>query len=137
MSITRERFTEGSSGFIRGQIVDQNGDPIELDVLTAATLTLYDFETKQVINGRDRQDILASGSPAILNDVEYEGDGYFRWDLQAATITDGSPSDLGDNEIINPRRQMERHRVMFRFTWTGGAFNYEVEIEVENLRLFE
>lgn len=132
MAISRERFTEGSSGFIRGQITDQNGDPVDIDVLTAARLTLYDLDTfvagsspmDGIINGRQQQDILGVGSsPATLNDVTYETNGYFQWDLQPE-----------DNVILTPRRQVERHRARFQFSWTGGSFNYEIEIEVVNLR---
>jgi hypothetical protein len=134
MAITRERFTEGSSGFIRGQSVDQAGDPMDVGVLTAATLTLYDMETGEILNDRDAQSLLSGGSPETgTNDVTFEADGYFRWDLQAG-VPGASPEDLGDNPIVTSRRQVERHRAMFRFVWTGGAFNYEVELEVVNLR---
>ena len=132
MAITRERFNEGSSGFIRAQIVDSNGDPVNVDALTVATLTLLDLQTCSpgaspavgIINARDGQDILAAGmSPAELNDVSYEDDGYFRWDVQPE-----------DNIIVTPRRQIERHRAEFHFEFTGGAFNYPIEIEVMNMR---
>lgn len=131
MAITRVRFNENSSGFIRARIVDQAGLPVEFTALTSATLTLWDVETgsavvspiEGIINGRDYQDILPAGSPLVENDVTYEGDGYFRWDLQPA-----------DNVIVNPRRQIERHRAMFVFDWLGGSLVYELEIEVMNLR---
>ena len=130
MAIVRERFTEGSSGYIRGQIVDKDGNAVNGEDLTAATLTLYDMQTKAIINSRDEQDINAAGlSPASLNDVTYEEDGYFRWDLQPE-VRGASPEDLGDNRIVTARRQIERHRAEFHFEFPGGAFNYAVEIEV-------
>jgi hypothetical protein len=125
MPLIRERFNEESSGFIRGQIVDQNGDPVLSTDLTLATLTLWDLETgsantsprQGVINDRDAQDILAS------SDVTYEADGYFRWDVQPE-----------DNIIITSRRQIERHRALLIFGWATGQITFEVEIEVMNLR---
>lgn len=126
-----ERFTEGASGFLRGQLLDQAGAAVDSGVLTAATLTLYDVETTTIINARDAQDILGSGSGA--NDVTYQTNGYFRLDLQAAT-PGSSPEYLGDNAIITERRQIERHRAQFRFEWSSGAFVHEIEIEVVNLR---
>lgn len=131
MALIRERFTEGSSGFIRAQLVDQAGEPVEVSSLVSATLTLWDMETgsanvsptEGIINNRDDQDILGSGSPSGDHNVTYEADGYFRWDLQPE-----------DNVIVNPRRQVERHRALFIFAWSGGQVPYEVEIEVVNLR---
>ena len=132
MAITRERFTERSSGYIRAQIVDKDSNPVNGDDLTAATLTLYDMATYVstaspivgIINNRDAQDILAAGlSPSEKNDVTYEADGYFRWDLQPE-----------DNIIVTARRQVERHRAEFNFAFTGGSFNYQIELEVVNLR---
>lgn len=131
MAITRERFNEQSSGYIRAQIVDKNNNAVSLDDLTAASLTLYDMGTYVpgspvvgIINDRDAQDILATGlSPAELHDVTYEDDGYFRWDVQPE-----------DNIIVTPRRQIERHRAEFSFGFVGGSFTFQVEIEVVNLR---
>jgi len=130
MAIARERFTEGSSGFIRAQIVDVYGNPVNGEDLTLATLTLYDLQTRTVINDRSEQDINGGSlSPSTLHNVTYEADGYFRWDLQPE-VRGASPTDLGDNPIVTARRQIERHRAEFHFEFSGGAFNYAVEIEV-------
>lgn len=131
MPLIRERFNERSSGFIRAQLVDQNGTPINVSDLDSATLTLWDLETgsaqvspqEGIINGREDQDILPAGSPEVINDVTYEDDGYFRWDLQPE-----------DNIIINSRKSIERHRALLVFAWPTGQLTYEVEIEVMNLR---
>jgi hypothetical protein len=132
MAITRERFTEGSSGYIRAQIVDSDGEPVLFNDLTAATLTLYDHETyvplaspvRGIINGRDHQDILAAGlSPASMNDVAYEDNGYFTWTVQD-----------DDNRTQTSRRQMERHIASFHFEFPGGAFNYAVELDDARMR---
>ncbi len=131
MPLIRERFNERSSGFIRAQLVDQAGNPVSVSDLDTATLTLWDLETgsatvspqEGIINSREEQDILPAGSPEVMNDVTYEADGYFRWDLQP-----------DDNIIINSRKSIERHRALLVFTWPTGQLTYEVEIEVMNLR---
>lgn len=133
IAIVRERFNRESSGYIQAQIVDQDNNPVDPNDLTEATLTLWDVETKDasvspvagIINSRDAQDILGSGSPLGTNDVEYlYGDnlGYFKWTLQPA-----------DNVIVNPRRQVERHWAIFTFGWTTGQFMVRAEIEVANV----
>lgn len=129
--MTRERFNEGASGFIRARIVDSAGDPVDVEALISATFTLWDVDTgsadtspvEGIINDRNEQDILPEGSPSEENDVVYEADGYFQWNLQPE-----------DNIIVTPRRQIERHRAMFVFTWDGGSLTHEIEIEVVNLR---
>lgn len=127
----RFRFNEQSSGIIEGDIVDEQDLPVTADRLTEATLTLYDLETGSlttspiagVINSRLEQDAkdandvaLDAGSPAT--------DGHFVWSVQPE-----------DNIIVTPRRQVERHRAVFRFVWATGQFPYECEIEVVNLRM--
>ncbi len=132
MAIARERFTENSSGFITARIIDADGEPVPESAITSATLTLIDLMSyspgqspaRGVINSRNAQDINASGmSPASLNDVTYLDNGYFRWDLQPE-----------DNIIVTPRRQIERHRAEFHFSFNSGSFFYAVELEVVNLR---
>lgn len=119
----RFRFTEFTTCFIRGQILDRNEVPVDVADLTAATLTLWDIETGSILNGRANLDIKPVGSPPEMNDVTYEANGFFRWDLQPE-----------DNVIVRARRQIERHRATFAFTWDGGNLEYELEIEVANLQ---
>lgn len=126
MALDRFRMTEQSTGIIEGDIVDQDGEAVPAASLTAATLTLYDYDTGAgggspapgIINDRDAQDILNA------NDVTIDSDGHFIWSVQP-----------DDNVIVTLRRQVERHRAMFLFTWATGEFRYECEINVINLRL--
>jgi hypothetical protein len=128
----RFRFDERSSGSIEGDIVDRNGDPVAAGSLTAATLTLYDWDTGAgyqdgspgssprpgILNGRDTQDVLNA------NDVSIDADGHFIWRVQPE-----------DNVIVTARRQVERHRAMLLFAWSDGEFRFECELDVNNLRL--
>lgn len=125
--MTRFRFDERSSGCIEFDIVDREGVAVPAANLTTAELTLFDWETGAgftgespkpgIINNRDAQDVLNT------NNVAIDADGHVIWSLQP-----------DDNIIVNPRRQIERHRAVFRFTWPTGSFPYEIEIEVVNLR---
>lgn len=133
MAITRVRFTEGNSGQIISTITDTEGVFVPSDALTEAELTLYDQQTESIINTRDAQDILGVGSPVGDHGVtiyptlqtDSEGNTYnVKWVLVPA-----------DNVIVTERRQMERHRAMFRFVWPDGELVTEFEIEVQNLRL--
>lgn len=121
----RFRITEGSSLVINVAIEDENGDAVPVASLTAATLTLYDWDTgalgtsphEGIINDRDEQDVLNANNVTITN-------GSAVWAVQPE-----------DNIIVTDRRQVERHRAQFVFTWDTGQATYECEIDVENLRL--
>ncbi len=126
MALDRFRFDEQSSGCIEGDIVDREGAPVPDSSLLSAELTLYDWDTGAgggsprpgIINDRDQQDVLNT------NDVTIDSDGHFIWSIQPE-----------DNIIVTNRRQIERHRAMFLFTWATGEFRYECELDVNNLRL--
>jgi len=127
------RVNEGSAAFVRFQIVDDAGEPINAQDLQAATLSVWDLETvipgespqtTGIINDRIAQDVLGDSSPYDVSGVEYEADGWVRWNLSE-----------DDNPIVNPRRQVERHRAQFVFTWPSGRLVHEIEIEVNNLGL--
>ncbi len=139
MAITRLRFTEQTSARVVGTILDRLGVMVPARDLTAATLTLYDLETYTpgspsdgILNGRDRQDILGGGSPASENGVTlYDS---LQTDPDGTTYNFEWLLDPADNAIVTERRQIERHRAQFRFTWANGNMNTEFEIEVINLR---
>lgn len=131
----RFRFNERCSGSIAGDIVDTNGDEVPAASLTGATLTLYDAEfgslgspASGIINGRLAQNVLNA------NDVTIDSDGHFEWSVQSAD--NGKPDGLTEKqEAMLNCRQIWRHRAMFLFTWAGGEFRFEVELEVVNLRM--
>jgi hypothetical protein len=131
MAIDRIRVNEQSSKVVTFTIWDENGDPVPDSILTTAELTLYDLLTGKasgspmqgVINSRSDQDVLND------HDVTIDAQGVVTWAMQPE-----------DNIIVTPRRQVERHRAMFSFTWPSaspgrsGSFDYEFEIEVVNMR---
>lgn len=126
----RLRFNEDSTAGVEFDIVDETGTGVATASLTAAQLTLFDVDTYVpngspivgIINSRDAQSILNAHNVTIV-DQGSPGAAHVTWQVQPE-----------DNIIVTARRQVERHRAMFRFTWVNGAFDYEIEIEVVNLR---
>lgn len=112
-----ERFTELSDGVITAIIKDQNGDPIPGSDLTVLTLTLVDVESRHIINAKDGTNILVSPLP-----VDELGNFTLRLDAE-------------DNEVLNRRRQIERHRAIVHFEWADGKANEQIEIEVQNISM--
>jgi len=128
--MTRIRCRELSSDRITGTLKDSTGTVVLGSVVTACELTLWDLESGApadsspavgILNSRQGFDVLGS------EEVTISEAGAFVWYV--------APED---NAIVNPRRQMERHRATLHFEWTGdvydGEINVEFEIEVENLR---
>lgn len=127
----RFRFDERSTGSIEFDILDRDGEGVPVAGILTAELTLYDWDTGAagsgtspragILNGRDGQDV------KNLNDVtlsDADTVGHVLWLVQPE-----------DNVIVTDRRQVERHRAMFLFTWSGGEFRFECELDVTNLRL--
>lgn len=125
MALVRLRVSERSTQEIAFDILNQAEESVPASSLSTATLTLYDVDTYVpdaspivgIINGRDGVDVLNA------HGVTIDADGHVVWTM-----------DPADNPIVTERRQIERHRAQFHFTWSGGAFHQEIEIEVENLR---
>lgn len=121
----RIRVNEGSTKVVEFDILDEAGDGVPAADLDTATLRLYDLDTyvpggspaQGILNDRDEEDVLDT------NDVDIDADGHVTWTMQPE-----------DNQIVTPRRQIERHRALFAFTWDTGAYQQEIEIEVVNLR---
>lgn len=129
---TRLRFTERTSARVIGTILDRDETVVPASALTMATLTLWDYDTDEILNGRDAQDVLGSGSPPELNGVtihdslQTDADGTlynFEWLLEPE-----------DNRIITARRQVERHKALFHFVSLTSELHSEFEIDVDNLR---
>jgi hypothetical protein len=126
--VSRHRVDEGSMLGISFTIVDRNGNAVNEADLTVGTLTLYDYDTyvptaspvEGIINDRNHQDILGTGSPLGDHNVTYVADGGVEWLSQPE-----------DNIVITPRRQVERHRALFHYEWNDGEFNKTVEIDVK------
>lgn len=125
MSIERVRVNEGSSKLISFTLTDSTGVAVPLVDIDTAQLTYYDFDTYSntspalaIINSRDSQDILNASNVTIATTS-----GLVTWSLQPL-----------DAVIMTEHRQIERHRALFRFVVGTATLDYEIELEVVNLR---
>jgi hypothetical protein len=113
---------------------DENGSLVPGSALTAAYLTLCNYPSEEVINGRDRQDILNVNGVTIYNVLQTDlvtGHTYnVRWEMEPddnAFLGQGGTWTLG----LKPT---ETHHAIFDFQWglTGRAVHQAV-IVVRNV----
>jgi len=98
---------------------DEDGTAIALASLTTLTLTLYDISStsRTIINSRNAQNVLNANNVTV-----HATSGLLTWEMQAA-----------DNEIQDSNKKIERHRALFKFSWSGGQGIHEVDFDVENI----
>lgn len=127
MAIDRIRVNEHSSKTISFTLKDNTGTAVPLSDIDTATLTGYDLDTYTptsspvdgILNSRDAQNIKNANNVTIHS--------------TSGLVTFAMQPD--DNVIVTSRRQVERHRYEFRFVTTSGAeLDYQIEVEVVNLR---
>lgn len=87
---------------LRAFLKDLDGLPIPGSEIDTLTLTLYDKATRAIINARDAQDVLQK------NGVTVSEAGELIWMA--------SPED---NPILSTTLLMERHVVLFEYSWGG------------------
>lgn len=95
---------EGESSFYSCSLVDEAGSPIGVGVIETLTLTLYNVHTAAIINTRSQQNVLGA------NQVTVSAGGVLSWGILPA-----------DNPVINTGAKSERHRAVFKWTWSSGA----------------
>lgn len=98
------RQNEKTTGRYTATIVDGDGNAITLAVLTTLTLTLFDENSKVIINSRDGQNILNA------NNVTVSAGCVLVWTIQAL-----------DNPILDDSLDTELHIALFQWTYNGGA----------------
>jgi hypothetical protein len=115
---------ESTSGLYTFVLVDEVGDSVPANTLTAMTLTYYDRETNQVINGRLHQDVLNTNNVSVATAVVPPVVTLVSWDIQ-----------LLDSILVDARRELEQHIALFQWTWYGGqkASAHEVQFAIEAL----
>lgn len=86
--------------------------------LTTITLTLYDKKTGNILNGRNKQNVLNT------NNVTIDSAGQLVWELQ--------PADLA---IVNTNNTNESHIALFEWSWSQGTKfgKREVDVAIRNL----
>lgn len=112
--MSNPRYNEDSDGPFTAVLTDGSGTAVPGSSLVTLTLKITDIDTKRTI--RDTDDILVSAT------VPVSSAGILNIQLSA-----------DDNPIITPRRQVERHMLLFKYTWADGQAYLEQEVEVKNL----
>ncbi len=126
MAIDRIRVNEGSSLTVTFTLKDNAGVVIPLSSLTTAELTLFDLLTYVptgspiigIINDRHNQDVKNANNVTV-----HSTSGLVTWAVQP-----------DDTIIVTSRRQLERHRARFRFVAGGAELDYQIEMEIVNMR---
>lgn len=104
---------EGTTSFYTADVVDEKG--IAITTLNTLTLTLFDKESKQTINSRNK------GSVLNINGGEFA--------LGKLKMTFSSD----DNVILNQRKEYEDHIALFSYSLGPVTGNHAVVIRVRNL----
>lgn len=101
------RVNERSNAIYEVTLVDENDAPIAASDLTTLTLTLRDRATGEIINGRDRIDVLNANGATV------DEEGRVEWQL----FPDDNP--ILHPSVIPPGRH-ERHVMRLRWTFSEG-----------------
>ena len=103
---------EGSTASYVLALALVGGGVLNNTALISAKLTLYDEETKSIINGRSAQDILGAPANGGANNVVISAASQFTWSLQGS-----------DNAYLDPThtKRVEYHRAIFDITFNPGT----------------
>ena len=114
---------EGSTARYSTTLLKDSGAPVTSAELTTLTLTLYDKNTGNILNGRDAVNV-----KNVAGGTFHATTGAFEMLFNAL-----------DNAVVGapPNTPLiERHIALFEATWdSNGALNWEVEIDVRHLNL--
>jgi hypothetical protein len=108
---------EGSQKEYSATLLDEDDAPVVLASLADIVVTLKDFETGEVINGRDAQSVKNANGGAF-----HATTGAFTMDF-----------DEEDNVIVTETNRKEKHIATFLATWNGGQHQWDVIVRVQNV----
>lgn len=97
---------ESQSGTVTTTILDETGAAVASASVTTMTMTSYDNKTKQIIGGRNGQDVLNTN-----NGTYHATSGLFTWTV---LIADTALAD-------QTNKQVETHVHRLRVTWSSGT----------------
>lgn len=102
-------INQNSSAAVDFDILD-GLTPVPAADIYSVTATLYDVNTKQIINGRLNQDVKNNNGGTLT-----DGHMFFSY-LRA------------DGAIFNDQLDYEDHVLVFSVSWNGGTLGFEYEI---------
>lgn len=119
-----ETMLEGTTGYYRFEVVDENDEALDAGFLTTLTLTLVDVDSQTIIHGRQNQNVLNANNGSLITDLGPPMVTTMTLELQPA-----------DTVILNEHRMSEARVLTFRWTWDSGARVgvHSVQFRVENL----
>lgn len=110
-----EDIAELSTPIVTFQIVNEEGIGMLPETLS---LTLFDRETKTIINERSEQDVLNT------NGITIDENGNVEWVMMA-----------NDNPIIDDTKNVETHVMQFNWSWSNSMKNESAEIWINVINL--
>ncbi len=110
---------------------DEDENVILLSTISAATLTLYDVYSEEIINSRNNQNILNANNVTI--DAT---SGLLSWLIQAEdNIIVGLVDHLGLGHENDDVDWLEEHIALFQIEWDSGSKkkSHEIRLLVKNI----
>jgi hypothetical protein len=119
-----ETLLEETTGTYTFELVDEAGAGVDGQFLTTLTLTLYDLDSDQIVNGRQDQNILNTNGGTVQTVVGPP---------LVTTVTVALQPE--DSVIFNPNRVAEYRVLQCRWTWDSGqrVGAHAVQFGIENL----
>jgi hypothetical protein len=107
---------QGTSAVFTMLLKKEDDSVLGVSELAYLRLSYFDKETQSIINNRDEQNSLN------VNNVTVDSDGLVTWTMQ-----------ILDSVIIDNRKELERHRAIFEWSWgVGKVAKHEIEFDVGN-----
>ena len=119
-TILTEDILEKRTGLYEMDLVKEDGTAFTPGEISGLTITYYDLDTTSIINSRTFQDCLNT------NDVTLDDTGHLIWEIQPE-----------DSVIIDLRKELEQHIVLFTWSWDSDqrVGSFEVQFPIRNLTL--
>lgn len=119
-----ETMLEGTTGYYRFELVDDDDAGLDGSFLNSLTLTIYDVDSLQIVNGRENQDVLNTNDGSLETTPGPPLVTTMTLELQPA-----------DTVILNENRLVEYRVLSFCWTWDSGrrVGRHVVQFGVENV----
>lgn len=111
-----------NSGKYVAKLVKEDGEALDVEEITTATLTLWDSKSEAIINNRDEQNVLN------LNNVSLDCAGNLVWQW--------TPLDMPK---LSTKPDPEIHYALWIITWNGGdsQIKHDVAFRVHKVNELE
>ncbi len=113
-----------TTGIYTFEPVDESDVGIDGAQIGTMTLTYYDLYTRQIINGRQAQNVLNANNVTLVTVTGPPLVTTVTWILQPL-----------DTILVDARHELEQHIALFEWTWASGAKKaaHEVQFPIEQV----